>query len=49
MPMKVTVLANYADHAARGLMQGSDREAAIKSLFELAPAKNAADAYKPAG
>ena len=32
--MKVTVLANYADHAAKGLMQGSDREAAIKTLFE---------------
>jgi uncharacterized protein with GYD domain len=32
--MKVTVLANYAPHAAKGLMQGSDREAAIKALFE---------------
>ena len=32
--MKVTVLANYEPHAAKGLMQGSDREAAIKALFE---------------
>ena len=32
--MKVTVLANYAPHAAKGLMQGSDRQAAIKALFE---------------
>lgn len=32
--MKVTVLANYEPHAAKGLIQGSDREAAIKALFE---------------
>jgi uncharacterized protein with GYD domain len=32
--MKVTVLANYAPQAAKGLMQGSDREAAIKALYE---------------
>jgi uncharacterized protein with GYD domain len=32
--MKVTILANYAPHAAKGLMQGSDREAAVKALFE---------------
>jgi uncharacterized protein with GYD domain len=32
--MKVTVLANYAPQAAKGLMQGSDREAAIKTLYE---------------
>lgn len=32
--MKVTVLANYEPHAARGLMQGSDREAALKALYE---------------
>jgi uncharacterized protein with GYD domain len=32
--MKVTILANYAPHAAKGLMQGSDREAAVKALYE---------------
>ena len=32
--MKVTILANYAPHAVKGIMQGSDREAAIKALFE---------------
>ncbi|KUM28081.1 hypothetical protein AU467_35120 [Mesorhizobium loti] len=32
--MKVTILANYEPQAAKGLMQGSDREAAIKALFE---------------
>ena len=33
--MKITaVLANYAPHAAKGLMQGSDREAAVKALYE---------------
>ncbi|TIT82977.1 MAG: GYD domain-containing protein, partial [Mesorhizobium sp.] len=32
--MKVTVLANYAPHAAKGLMQGSDRQAAVNALFE---------------
>ena len=32
--MKVTVLASYEPHAAKGLMQGSDREAAIRTLFE---------------
>jgi uncharacterized protein with GYD domain len=32
--MKITVLANYAPHAAKGLMQGSDRQAAIKALWE---------------
>lgn len=32
--MKTTVLANYAPHAAKGLMQGSDREAAVKALYE---------------
>ena len=32
--MKVTILANYAPHAVKGLIQGSDREAAVKALFE---------------
>jgi uncharacterized protein with GYD domain len=32
--MKVTILANYAPNAYKGLIQGSDREAAIKTLFE---------------
>lgn len=32
--MKTTILANYAPHAAKGLMQGSDREAAVKALYE---------------
>lgn len=32
--MKVTVLANYAPHAVKGLLQGSDREAAVKALYE---------------
>ncbi|MER8509621.1 hypothetical protein NKH91_13245 [Mesorhizobium sp. M0894] len=32
--MKVTILANYPPHAYKGLIQGSDREAAIKALFE---------------
>ena len=32
--MKVTILANYAPHTAKGLMQGSDREAAVKALYE---------------
>ena len=32
--MKVTVLANYAPHAVKGLIKGSDREAAVKTLFE---------------
>ncbi|WP_296747524.1 GYD domain-containing protein [Mesorhizobium sp.] len=32
--MKVTVLANYEPHAAKGLIQGSDREAALKTLYE---------------
>jgi len=32
--MKVTILANYAPHAAKGLMQGSDRETAVKALYE---------------
>ncbi|MER8480024.1 hypothetical protein [Mesorhizobium sp. M0220] len=32
--MKVTILANYAPQAYKGLIQGSDREAAIKALFE---------------
>ena len=32
--MKVTVLATYEPHAAKGLMQGSDREAALKALYE---------------
>ncbi|WP_246135684.1 GYD domain-containing protein [Mesorhizobium intechi] len=27
-------MANYAPHAAKGLMQGSDRQAAVKALFE---------------
>ncbi|RJT36375.1 GYD domain-containing protein [Mesorhizobium waimense] len=39
--MKVTILANYAPHAAKGLMQGSDREAAIKALFESVGGKMA--------
>ncbi|AZO58401.1 MULTISPECIES: GYD domain-containing protein [unclassified Mesorhizobium] len=32
--MKVTILASYEPHAAKGLMQGSNREAAIQALFE---------------
>ena len=32
--MKTTVLANYAPHAVKGLMQGSDREAAVRALYE---------------
>jgi uncharacterized protein with GYD domain len=32
--MKVTVLATYEPHAAKGLMQGSDREAALRALYE---------------
>lgn len=32
--MKTTILANYASHAAKGLMQGSDREGAVKALYE---------------
>jgi uncharacterized protein with GYD domain len=32
--MKVTFLASYAPHAAKGLIQGSDREAAVKALAE---------------
>ncbi|CDX27190.1 conserved hypothetical protein [Mesorhizobium sp. ORS 3324] len=32
--MKVTILANYEPHAAKGLMQGSNREVAIQALFE---------------
>ena len=32
--MKVTLLANYAPHAVKGLIQGSDREAAVNALFE---------------
>ena len=32
--MKVTILANYEPHAAKGLMQGSDRDAAVRALFE---------------
>ncbi|TGR94462.1 GYD domain-containing protein, partial [Mesorhizobium sp. M2E.F.Ca.ET.209.01.1.1] len=32
--MKVTILANYEPHAAKGLMQGSNREAAVQALFE---------------
>ena len=39
--MKVTILANYEPHAAKGLMQGSDREAAIKALFESVGGKMA--------
>ena len=32
--MKTIYLANYLPHAIKGLMQGSDREAAIKALTE---------------
>ncbi|RWD80670.1 GYD domain-containing protein [Mesorhizobium sp.] len=32
--MKVTILANYEPNAAKGLMQGSNREAAVQALFE---------------
>ncbi|OHV89575.1 GYD domain-containing protein [Mesorhizobium sp. ORS 3428] len=32
--MKVTILANYEPHAAKGVMQGSNREVAIRALFE---------------
>lgn len=32
--MKVTILATYEPHAAKGLMQGSNREVAIAALFE---------------
>jgi uncharacterized protein with GYD domain len=32
--MKVTILANYEPHAAKGLIQGSNREFAIHALFE---------------
>ncbi len=32
--MKVVVLASYAPHAAKGLMQGSNREVAVQTLFE---------------
>ncbi|MGX9180542.1 GYD domain-containing protein [Mesorhizobium sp. BHbdii] len=39
--MKVTILANYAPHAAKGLMQGSDREAAVKAVFESVGGKMA--------
>ncbi|SJM33024.1 conserved hypothetical protein [Mesorhizobium delmotii] len=39
--MKVTILANYEPHAAKGLIQGSDREAAIKTVFESVGGKMA--------
>lgn len=32
--MRVVVLGNYAPHAIKGIMQGSDREAAIRTLVE---------------
>lgn len=32
--MRVIFLANYAPHAVKGLIQGSDREAAIRTLAE---------------
>ena len=32
--MKVTLVATYEPHAAKGLMQGSDREAALRALYE---------------
>ncbi|MER8688999.1 MULTISPECIES: GYD domain-containing protein [unclassified Mesorhizobium] len=32
--MKVTILGNYPPHAYKGLIQGSDREAAIKAILE---------------
>jgi len=32
--MRMLVLANYAPHAIKGIMQGSDREAAIRTLLE---------------
>ncbi|CAH2398403.1 hypothetical protein [Mesorhizobium escarrei] len=37
--MKVTILANYAPNAYKGLIQGSDREAAIKALFKVLAAR----------
>jgi uncharacterized protein with GYD domain len=37
--MKVTILATYEPQAAKGLMQGSNREAAIKALFESVDGK----------
>lgn len=32
--MRVIYLANYAPHAVKGLIQGSDREAAVRTLAE---------------
>lgn len=32
--MRVIYLANYEPHALKGIMQGSDREAAIRTLVE---------------
>lgn len=32
--MRVLVVANYLPHAIKGIMQGSDREAAIRTLIE---------------
>ena len=32
--MRAIILANYAPHAVKGLIQGSDREAAIRALTE---------------
>ena len=32
--MRAIILANYAPHAVKGLIQGSDREAAIRALAE---------------
>jgi len=32
--MRVMFLANYAPHAMKGLLAGSDREAAMKTSFE---------------
>ena len=32
--MKAIILANYAAHAVKGLIGGSDREAAVKTLVE---------------
>jgi uncharacterized protein with GYD domain len=34
MTMRVMYLAKYAPHAIKGLLAGSDREAAMKTFFE---------------
>jgi uncharacterized protein with GYD domain len=37
--MRVMFLATYAPHAIKGLMQGADREAVMRSTFESAGGK----------